>query len=88
MKSHKPSFCAFFGEKLQIKENMSVLDIGCGWGGMAFEIVGSLRRISGENGVAGIFLPRIYIAKKWLNENEPLCILQPFGPSPVASLSG
>jgi cyclopropane-fatty-acyl-phospholipid synthase len=24
--------------KLQIKENMSVLDIGCGWGGMALEI--------------------------------------------------
>ncbi len=25
-------------EKLQIKENMSVLDIGCGWGGMAIQI--------------------------------------------------
>ena len=25
-------------EKLQIKENMSVLDIGCGWGGMALQI--------------------------------------------------
>ena len=24
--------------KLQIKENMNVLDIGCGWGGMAIEI--------------------------------------------------
>ena len=24
--------------KLQIKENMSVLDIGCGWGGTALEI--------------------------------------------------
>jgi len=39
-------------------------------GGMAFEIVGSLKRISGENGVAGIFSPRIYIAKKWLNATE------------------
>lgn len=36
-------------------------------GEMEFEIVGSLRRISGENGVAGIFSPRIYIAKKWLD---------------------
>ena len=25
-------------QKLQIKENMSVLDIGCGWGGMALQI--------------------------------------------------
>ena len=25
-------------EKLQIKENMAVLDIGCGWGGMALQI--------------------------------------------------
>ena len=25
-------------EKLQIKDHMEVLDIGCGWGGMAFEI--------------------------------------------------
>ena len=25
-------------EKLQIKEGMSVLDIGCGWGGMAIQI--------------------------------------------------
>tara|TARA_Y100000590_G_scaffold451233_1_gene592295 strand:- start:378 stop:1562 length:1185 start_codon:yes stop_codon:yes gene_type:complete len=25
-------------EKLQIKENMSILDIGCGWGGMAIQI--------------------------------------------------
>ncbi len=25
-------------DKLQIKENMSVLDIGCGWGGMAIQI--------------------------------------------------
>ena len=25
-------------EKLQIKENMLVLDIGCGWGGMALQI--------------------------------------------------
>ena len=25
-------------EKMQIKENMSVLDIGCGWGGMALQI--------------------------------------------------
>ena len=36
-------------------------------GGMAFTIVGSLRRISGESGVAGIFAPRVFIAKKWLD---------------------
>ncbi|MDA9748633.1 cyclopropane-fatty-acyl-phospholipid synthase family protein [Pelagibacteraceae bacterium] len=28
-------------KKMQIKENMSVLDIGCGWGGMAIEIAKS-----------------------------------------------
>ena len=25
-------------EKLQIKEGMSILDIGCGWGGLAIQI--------------------------------------------------
>ena len=39
-------------------------------GGLEFEIVGGLQRISGENGVAGIYAPRIFFSKKWLDASD------------------
>ena len=52
-------------EKLQIKENMTVLDIGCGWGGMALQIA----KDTGAR-VKGITLSKNQLATAQLRAKE------------------